>query len=439
MTARGEVEASAPQGSSLPRPSHLILDRHVAREFLLSFIVSFLFFFVIFFINQILLLVQQVALRNVDVPTIIRLVVCAIPQFLQYVVPFATLSSSSMVLGDLASANELMALRSSGIALSKVYRVLVVLSILLSVLTFYICDYLMPLSSRLYQQMLSDVMRELPTFELRENATNTVGGIVMRNGATSGGSVEDIVLLTKDGGPYVTLSSPHGSVSLIDLVNYIYELDLSDADLMLSEDDIGRSVLSSAQSALMYLDFSQQLPSMVDTSPGNLSSAELWPLMQSRKMMRDELVSSFHAQREEVKFDMGQAIRDAASLEDLEGLRSAIEDVNASLAAIGEDEPVQFYYQYYSAEFNKKFALSLACLCLTVVTLPLSLVKIRYGRLVGFGLSLLIAVAYWYLLFASQLRIFDFSFNAGFLMYLPDAVMLVIGLGLLWWKRRRVG
>ena len=76
---------------------------------------------------------------------------------------------------------------------------------------------------------------------------------------------------------------------------------------------------------------------------------------------------------------------------------------------------------------------------MTVVTLPLSLVKIRYGRLVGFGLSLLIAVAYWYLLFASQLRIFDFSFNAGFLMYLPDAVMLVIGLGLLWWKRRRVG
>ena len=103
---------------------------------------------------------------------------------------------------------------------------------------------------------------------------------------------------------------------------------------------------------------------------------------------------------------------------------------HSRLEAIGDDEPIQFYYQYYSAEFNKKFALALGCLALTVVTLPLSLVKIRHGRLVGFGLSLLIAVSYWYILFASQL---------GFLMYVPDAVMLATGLSLLVFNMRRAG
>ena len=63
---------------------------------------------------------------------------CAIPQFLQYVIPFATLSSSSMVLGDLGANNELLALRSLGIPMKKVYKALVILSLILTVITFFI-------------------------------------------------------------------------------------------------------------------------------------------------------------------------------------------------------------------------------------------------------------------------------------------------------------
>ena len=153
-------------------------------------------------------------------------------------------------------------------------------------------------------------------------------------GATGYAGSELVRLLSRHSGVALSLLASHSYAGRP--FSEVYPMMRGVCDLTLSEDDIGRSVLSSAHSALMYLDFSQQLPSMVDTSPGSLSSAELWPLMQSRKMMRDELVSSFHVQREDVKFDMGQAIRDAASLEDLGGLRSAIEDGNASLAAIGE-------------------------------------------------------------------------------------------------------
>ena len=94
------------------RKRNTILYFHISREFLLNFLVSFIFFFFIFFINQILLLVKKVLLKNVDIQTMIILVLCAIPQFLQYVIPFSTLSASSMVLGDLGANNELLALRS---------------------------------------------------------------------------------------------------------------------------------------------------------------------------------------------------------------------------------------------------------------------------------------------------------------------------------------
>lgn len=421
------------------RSSHILLDLHVTREFVLDFLVSFLFFFFIFFINQILLLVQQVMLKSVDVSTILTLVLCAIPQFLQYVVPFATLSASSMVLGDLGSANELLAMRSSGIPLGKVYRVLVVCSLVMSLLTFYIADYLMPASSRVYQRMLTDVMRDLPTFELREDSTNSVGDVVMRNGDVSGDAISDVMMFTTDSSPYMTILSPEGRLELVDPVDFVYRLDLEEPSFLLSEDDSVRTVLSSAGKATIYLDFSRQVPALTQSSPSNLSSAELWPLMQDRKAVRDENVAIFHDRREDAMLQLAGSIARVHSSADLAEAQSDIDYAVSTLEAIGDDEPIQFYYQYYSAEFNKKFALALGCLALTVVTLPLSLVKIRHGRLVGFGLSLLIAVSYWYILFASQLKIFDFSFNAGFLMYVPDAVMLATGLSLLVFNMRRAG
>ena len=287
--------------------------------------------------------------------------------------------------------------------------------------------------------MLSDVMRELPTFEIRADTTNSVADVVMRNGAVSGDRIDDIAMFTTSGDPNMTLSSPSGTLELVDAMNFVYRLDLDSARLMLTEADITRSILAEAEDASVYLDFSSQLPSLTDSSPSNLSSAELWPLMQSRRQIRDENVRSFHIQREEELYTLASALRNISDEDSLSLWSNIIDNSLSRLDALGEDEPVQFYYQYYSAEFNKKFALSLGCLALTVMTLPLSLIKIRHGRLVGFGLSLLIAVSYWYILFVSQLKIFDYSFNAGFLMYIPDAVMLIAGLVLLAWRTWRAG
>ena len=405
----------------------------------MNFLVSFLFFFFIFFINQILLLVQEIALKSVDVKTIIVLVICAIPQFLQYVVPFATLSASSMILGDLGASNELMALRSSGIALYRVYRVLIFCSVFLSIFTYYISDYLMPLSSRVYQQRLGEVMRQLPTFELSPDSTNTIADVVMRNGEVSGSTVSDILLFTTEDSPYMTISSPEGSLELIDSTRFIYELNLASPQILMTEDDISRAVSAKGDSASVFLDFSSQVPSLTDTNPSNLSNSELWPLMMSRKEIRDENVRRFHEQREESLMSLAGNLKRIESIDVYHRLYEDLEVDTEYLNRLGEDEPVQFYYQYYSAEFNKKFALAFGCIALTVVTLPLSLIKIRHGRLVGFGLSLLIAVSYWYILFVSQLKIFDYSFNAGFLMYIPDAVMLIAGSAMLIYRKRRVG
>lgn len=420
----------------LRRERYTILNYHVLREFLLNFIVSFIFFFFIFFVNQILLLVKKVMLKNVDIFMMLQLVMCAIPQFLQYVIPFATLSASSMVLGDLGANNELLALRSLGIPMKKVYKVLIILSLVLTLLTFYISDYLMPQSQKVYKSLLNNIMRELPTFELKENGTNTVGDIVLVNKEVEGNKINDILLFNNSANPEQTISASSGTLELIDLDRYIYKLDLNDTKLLLSEKDISSWSLATSENTTLFLNFSDQIPALTQDSPSNLSNKDLAVLINESKEDLIESRERFHNNRSEILTNIASNLSDVDSYENYLQVKRNIESKVTELDIYGDKEPIGFYYQYYTAEWHKKYVLSFACFCLTVVTFPLSFIKIKYGRLFGFGLSLLVAVLYWYILFFSQLKIFDVTFSSSYLMWICDGVMLLLGGVLLLLKRK---
>ena len=100
------------------------------------------------------------------------------------------------------------------------------------------------------------------------------------------------------------------------------------------------------------------------------------------------------------------------------------------------DMPTSFYGQYYKAELMKKFVLSAACMVMAFVTLPLSLFRIKHGKLTGFAISLLIAVAFWYMLFAAQLGIFEISSSPYLLIAMPDIVIFLLSAILLWKFRK---
>ncbi len=409
---------------------------HVSREFILNFLVSFAFFFIIFFINQILLLVKKVMLKSVDIQTMLILVVCAIPQFLLYVLPFSTLSASSMVLGDLSANNELLALRSVSVPMRRVYRMLLINSLLLTALTFYISDYLVPWSAEVYKDMLSNVMRDLPTFEIRSDGVNAVGDIVMKNGKVEGDTINDIIILNDSGGMQQSVTASSGKLELIDPFRFVYSLDLESPEFIFTEDNINNWSLSESRNARLYLDFSSQIPALTSQAPSQLSSKDLLALIEERKEIRESDINAFHQAKENYSIQMAGLLDDIRSVDDALSTSADIDMNMLSYKQLGDKEPINFYYQYYSAELHKKFVLSFACFALTVVCLPLSFIKIKYGRLMGFGISLLLAVLFWYFLFAVQLKIFDVTFEAGILMWLPDIFMLLLGISLLFLKRR---
>ena len=422
----------------MARSTSRLLSSYVLKEFLKSFFVAFLFFFAIFFVNTILLLVQKILLKNISVSTMVEMVLLYMPQFLVYTFPFATLTSSSMVLGDMASSNELLAMKSLGISSYRVYAPLVIASVVLSVMTFITADVLQPYTSVIYRDKLAVLMAEMPTMEIESNTINSVGNIMLSNGKAEGSVIEDLLLISKDEEKYnKSVYSSKGEMTIVDPVSFVYSLDLDKPSILLtSRDEINTYAYAMAEKGRIYLDFSSQVPSLTSSSPVNLSSKDLLSTIKERDNIQNNDRSYYYKEKENTYFKLSSLIAELGkkSVDD-EYIVSTIDQINKEDGYLG-DLPVNFYGQYYKSELTKKIALSIACTVLTLITLPLSNVRVRHGKLTGFAVAIVVAVSYWYMLFGAQLMIFNITSSPYLLILAPDIFITIIAFILLFIYRK---
>ena len=422
----------------MARSTSRLLSSYVLKEFLKSFFVAFLFFFAIFFVNTILLLVQKILLKNISVSTMVEMVLLYMPQFLVYTFPFATLTSSSMVLGDMASSNELLAMKSLGISSYRVYAPLVITSVVLSVMTFITADVLQPYTSVIYRDKLAVLMAEMPTMEIESNTINSVGNIMLSNGKAEGSVIEDLLLISKDEEKYnKSVYSSKGEMTIVDPVSFVYSLDLDKPSILLtSRDEINTYAYAMAEKGRIYLDFSSQVPSLTSSSPVNLSSKDLLSTIKERDNIQNNDRSYYYKEKENTYFKLSSLIEELGkkSVDD-EYIVSTIDQINKEDGYLG-DLPVNFYGQYYKSELTKKIALSIACTVLTLITLPLSNVRVRHGKLTGFAVAIVVAVSYWYMLFGAQLMIFNITSSPYLLILAPDIFITIIAFILLFIYRK---
>ena len=422
----------------MARSTSRLLSSYVLKEFLKSFFVAFLFFFAIFFVNTILLLVQKILLKNISVSTMVEMVLLYMPQFLVYTFPFATLTSSSMVLGDMASSNELLAMKSLGISSYRVYAPLVIASVVLSVMTFITADVLQPYTSVIYRDKLAVLMAEMPTMEIESNTINSVGNIMLSNGKAEGSVIEDLLLISKDEEKYnKSVYSSKGEMTIVDPVSFVYSLDLDKPSILLtSRDEINTYAYAMAEKGRIYLDFSSQVPSLTSSSPVNLSSKDLLCTIKERDNIQNNDRSYYYKEKENTYFKLSSLIEELGTKSvDDEYIVSTIDQINKEDGYLG-DLPVNFYGQYYKSELTKKIALSIACTVLTLITLPLSNVRVRHGKLTGFAVAIVVAVSYWYMLFGAQLMIFNITSSPYLLILAPDIFITIIAFILLFIYRK---
>ncbi len=411
---------------------------YVGKEYLLSFIVAFFFFFFIFFVNQILVLAEKILLKNVNITDVLMLVVLTIPQFLMYTMPFSSLASASMVIGNLSSQNEVLALRSCGIQTGKIFVPIVVLSLGLSVSTLFIADRMIPYTTEKYKELYAQVLQSIPTLELESYSSTTFGDRVISNGLVDGNTVYDVLIFDDtDSSDSRVVMADKGTFSVVDIDRFIYKIELENPRILQTDSSSVQSYsVASAEHMTMYLNLSSEASGSVSITPSQMSIRQLLTLVSERESdqkqaltRRDEDIadsvstlaeSLFTAEQGTVGSNVSALTREVRYIKSIEGYNT-----------------YSFYYQYYRTELQKKVALSFACTFLVFIAFPISFFRVKNGRLLGFGLSMLIACMYWFLLYYMHTEAIMTGLHPAFFIWFPDALVFIVGVVLILRLRRR--
>lgn len=353
--------------------SHVIL-KYLVKELFLYFFISFLFFFMIFFVNQILLMAETILKQKVPVKDVIRLIWYSLPGIIAQSAPFATLVGFLMCFGRLVSDNEILILRASGLRYGIIMIPVVILGLVISVLSFFVNDYLLPVGTLKFNHLKREIIRTNPAVELESNSIKRTNESTLVIGNASKEHVSDLVIFDTDkdgsqriivaGESYVNKELPSG---------ILMQLNMSDASVMMF-DKKSRDDFDSLQSKQIQLNiFSSAFVDDNRVLPREMTSYDLYKKIEEMK-----------------------------------------QNPNTKAKVLNN----------YNLEYNKKFSIPFASLFFAVLALPLALIfGKRDGQTIGLIIGLIISVLYWAMTILGQIFGIRIGVDGFWAMWLPNIII----------------
>lgn len=144
----------------------------LVRGFLPPFAVTFFIAIFVLVIQMLWNYIDDIIGKGAGLLFILEMVFYLSISLIPMALPIAVLISSVMVMGNLAERFELTSLKSAGIPLLRVMRPLLVVTILISIFSYFTGNNLMPLSNLKFRKRLSEVKNQKPTLSLEEGVFN---------------------------------------------------------------------------------------------------------------------------------------------------------------------------------------------------------------------------------------------------------------------------
>ena len=271
-----------------------ILIKYLFKDLFLYFLVAFLFFFMIFFVNQILLTVESLLAKSAPFSDVMRIMFYSLPFIIAQSAPFATLVGFSRSLGGMMSSNEILIFRASGISFIKIFYPVMILGAAISVGSFFVNDYLLPLGTMKYNQLFRKIMQSTPAVSLESNSVKTLDSASIVMGTVNSGKVSDLILFDTSDDSEKIIVAGESSLGAGNVRGVLMQLSMTDA-LVLSISKKSRhnyDVLESDKTVLNVFD-----KSVLGNTNHSAREMTTYDLLRELKQMKANVGDSFSEKR----------------------------------------------------------------------------------------------------------------------------------------------
>ncbi|MEP6573130.1 MAG: LptF/LptG family permease [Gemmatimonadota bacterium] len=159
-----------------------LLDRYFIRHLLPPLAFAFMALTSIMLLNQVAKRFGDLVGKGLPWSVIGEVFALCIPFIVAMTLPMAVLVAILYAYSHLASDNELTAMRASGVSLWQMLRPALVVGFLFTIINFGFTDQILPVSNARLRNLLLNIQRKKPTFELREQVINEIppSGLFLR-------------------------------------------------------------------------------------------------------------------------------------------------------------------------------------------------------------------------------------------------------------------
>lgn len=356
-----------------------ILIKYIYKELFQYFLVCFLFLFVVFFANQILLIGEDMLAKRAPFGDVVKIMVYSFPAIIAQSAPFATLVGFLMALGRMSSDNEVLIIRASGFGFRTILVPVLVLGMSISIVSFFVNDYLLPLSTIEYNRLYKKIMRSNPSVVLEPNSVKRIGASTVVIGDVAGSEVSDVVFFN---------TSQDGDDNII---------------------VAGKSVLTGAKNEGVLLQLNMSDSVLTTISQKNKSNFDV--LMAGRTILNifDTTVTS----------SSGKNPREMTFI-----------DLRKELKLMKQAEnPNQVKINSWKMEYFKKFSIPFGSIFFAFLAFGIAFQFGKHnGLTLGLFTGIIICVLYWAMEISGQLLVARVNLDAFLCIWVPNILMGVIAL-----------
>jgi len=159
---------------------YFVLDRYIARELVSPFAFGCTLFTFFLLLDRIYNLTDLVITKGVPFYLVAQLLVLMLPAFLANALPMALLVAVLMAGGRLASDFEIVAFKASGVSTWRLFRPVLVVSLVVALASGALTLVLSPMANREFQQQLFRILQARAVSGLQERVfSGAFGDVVM--------------------------------------------------------------------------------------------------------------------------------------------------------------------------------------------------------------------------------------------------------------------
>lgn len=439
------------------------LDKLIIRAFIGPFVATFFITLFVLVMQFFWKYIDDLVGKGLDFISIVQLTGYVSATMITLALPLAVLISSIMTFGNLGETFELVAIKSAGIPLLRFMRPLIIISSFISLTSFLLSNYVIPVANLKFYTMLYDIRVAKPAFDLKEGIFyNKLQNYAIKVGKKDKGGtgIYDVIIYENDYRMQDNMIvAEKGSMNMsadkkflefhlqngwryqergnfntattefirLRFKEYTKLFDLSSFEMMKTPDSAFKNqgiMLNIAQ----LQTFEDSIDNIMNKNILTRFNKEILPYFNSAKLI-DSGWKNMHVKVSPKAKTYFQQLPDTALQLTTNRLAEKINMIKSSDDLIYEDfKSKRDFKQGYRIEWHKKFSLAFACLVLFMIGAPLGSI-IRKG---GLGMPLVVAVIFFLIfhllnMFGQKLAD-SYTLTAFEGMWLSSFVLVPIGL-----------